>query len=409
MKLVVIGIDGMDFNLVNKWIDKLPTFKSLKPQRLESVVPTLSCPSWPCMFTGMGPPQLGMYDFVDFTTGRVFNSTDWWGKSIFAEFDRLGVKQELINVPIAYPPHKLEHGHLVPGQLGNPKAIPVDISHPGLEEQNLDSLLKLLMDEVNFVASALNRCLPSDLVFGCLYPLDPIQHYFWKYMDTSSKYKDEVFDFYDRLDVIIEEMVKDTEGTPLIVVSDHGFGPYYNGFNINKWLEREGYLKFKKPHKISFISRTKPILSKIPEPVKRKIAFMAPKGLRTRDELRDMVTGLYELIDWDHTVAYSPSMSSGCIFTHPEGNIELAEELLSKLRKLGMGSVTAFEMGCPELLVLPTNGSYPMNSWDSRGIWTTSKGWSGSHTLDGVFMSNIKGLECKKVTDVAGVMRSLVK
>ena len=36
-----------------------------------------------------------------------------------------------------------------------------------------------------------------------------------------------------------------TSHTTLLVLSDHGFAPYYRSFNLNTWLLNNGYIKLK--------------------------------------------------------------------------------------------------------------------------------------------------------------------
>lgn len=399
-KLAVIGIDGLDFNLVEKWIDDLPTLKSLHRSRMESVIPTLSCPAWPCMWTGMTPQELNMYDFVDFKDGRLFDSQDWWEKSIFKKLDDKGVKQVLVNIPFAYPPHKMQNGYVLPGHLGNPKITHlIDISTKGKERQNRGSCMSILAEENDEVENRIG----GDLFVACFYPLDPMQHYFWRHMGEDN---DEIHIWYRLLNNIVDDLLQRLGDCPVIIVSDHGFGAYKKGFNINRWLEKEGYLTFKKQYSPPLLSRLTPIAKKVP--FADKFASFAPQGMKTGGQLRDMVTGLYDAIDWGKTVAYSPSQSSGCIFIRNSADVPLtAYNIRKKLEALEIKVVVGEHGIYPSLLLKHgMNGIYPMNTW-GKGIWTTHQGWSGSHTLDGVFMSNCD-LKCEKLTDVRKVIEGVL-
>jgi len=48
-----------------------------------------------------------------------------------------------------------------------------------------------------------------------------------------------------------------------------------------------------------------------------------------------------------------------------------------------------------------------MNTW-SKEIWQDHS-WSGSHTLNGVFLSNNKNLRCERIPSVAPLIERLVK
>ena len=69
-KVVVIGMDGLDYVFTKKHIDKgeLPHFKALKEQgtfsSLETVCPAESNVVWTSFYTGMNPGNHGIFDFI---------------------------------------------------------------------------------------------------------------------------------------------------------------------------------------------------------------------------------------------------------------------------------------------------------------------------------------------------------
>jgi predicted AlkP superfamily phosphohydrolase/phosphomutase len=82
---------------------------------------------------------------------------------------------------------------------------------------------------------------------------------FWRLMDTkhpaydaalASKYGDVIERTYRQADEILAYALgKIDKDTTLLVMSDHGFNPYYRSFNLNTWLKAEGYHVFKNPFK----------------------------------------------------------------------------------------------------------------------------------------------------------------
>jgi len=70
VKCVVVGLDGLDPNLVKKFMDKglLPNFKRLADQGGFSPLATSNPPqspvAWSCFVTGMNPGGTGVFDFV---------------------------------------------------------------------------------------------------------------------------------------------------------------------------------------------------------------------------------------------------------------------------------------------------------------------------------------------------------
>ena len=70
-KILIIGIDGATFDLIEPWADqgKLPTFKSLLDAgvhgELKSTIPPVTAPAWTSFMTGMNPGKHGLFDFLE--------------------------------------------------------------------------------------------------------------------------------------------------------------------------------------------------------------------------------------------------------------------------------------------------------------------------------------------------------
>ena len=67
--LLVLGLDGLDPFLVRENRERLPNLsKTLDNQGeniLESVLPPVTKPGWPCSFTGRKPESLGSFDMFE--------------------------------------------------------------------------------------------------------------------------------------------------------------------------------------------------------------------------------------------------------------------------------------------------------------------------------------------------------
>jgi predicted AlkP superfamily phosphohydrolase/phosphomutase len=84
---------------------------------------------------------------------------------------------------------------------------------------------------------------------------DRIGHVFYRYFDKehpardeagAQKYGDSLDESYREMDRIIGEVQKKLKPEDtLLIMSDHGFGSFRRGFNINRWLLNEGYLALK--------------------------------------------------------------------------------------------------------------------------------------------------------------------
>jgi predicted AlkP superfamily phosphohydrolase/phosphomutase len=85
--------------------------------------------------------------------------------------------------------------------------------------------------------------------------LDVNSHMFWRLMDPRHPEYDAtlanqngsaIADFYQQMDQVLGEVLPHVDDrTLLLVVSDHGFAPYYRSFNLNTWLLNNGYIKLK--------------------------------------------------------------------------------------------------------------------------------------------------------------------
>ncbi len=85
--------------------------------------------------------------------------------------------------------------------------------------------------------------------------LDLNSHMFWRLMDSKHPEYDPalaaqngsaISDFYQQMDQVLGEVLPKLDShTTLLVLSDHGFAPYYRSFNLNTWLLNNGYIKLK--------------------------------------------------------------------------------------------------------------------------------------------------------------------
>jgi predicted AlkP superfamily phosphohydrolase/phosphomutase len=93
------------------------------------------------------------------------------------------------------------------------------------------------------------------LFFFYFSSLDLNSHMFWRLMDPKHPEYDAalaaengsaIADFYQQMDQVLGEVLpRLDEQTTLLVLSDHGFAPYYRSFNLNTWLLNNGYIKLK--------------------------------------------------------------------------------------------------------------------------------------------------------------------
>ncbi|HVO80535.1 MAG TPA: alkaline phosphatase family protein [Terriglobales bacterium] len=85
--------------------------------------------------------------------------------------------------------------------------------------------------------------------------LDLNSHMLWRLTDpkhpeydaaSAAQNGSALEDFYQQMDQVLGEVLpKVDEHTTLLVLSDHGFAPYYRSFNLNTWLMNNGYITLK--------------------------------------------------------------------------------------------------------------------------------------------------------------------
>ena len=237
---------------------------------------------------------------------------------------------------------------------------------------------------------------------------DTISHMFWRYRsDPSSKYYDTINQYYDKMDRIVGETLKNIDkDTTFIVLSDHGFYSFDYEINVNTYLMDEGYLV-----------------------LKEGAAGTGP---------------LYESVDWSRTKAYAAGYNSVYFNVkgrEAQGIVEqkdipaLQKELVSSFTNLSnpeTGSkVVKHTYTREEMKIKEGNQNAPdlilgfykgiRSSWDSAIGATTPEmivkresKWSGDHLFDptevpGVLFSNKKmNLKNPGITDVVAKVLPLI-
>jgi predicted AlkP superfamily phosphohydrolase/phosphomutase len=85
--------------------------------------------------------------------------------------------------------------------------------------------------------------------------LDLNSHMLWRLIDSKHpgydaalgvQYGSALAGFYEQIDQVLGEVLpRLDEHTTLLVLSDHGFAPYYRSFNLNTWLAQNGFVTLK--------------------------------------------------------------------------------------------------------------------------------------------------------------------
>jgi len=96
----------------------------------------------------------------------------------------------------------------------------------------------------------------SEGVYFCYFgTTDTCSHMFWGHRDPKSpiydtnyspRYSRVIDGLYHDMDSLVGHALKNvSRKTEVIIMSDHGFAPFYRAFNLNRWLADNGYLAVK--------------------------------------------------------------------------------------------------------------------------------------------------------------------
>jgi len=351
-KIVIFGIDGASPRLIEQWRDELPNLRKMMESgvfgELESTIPPVTCPAWPCMFTGKNPGKLGMYFFTSFSPSqgydfRIHNSADWHSSSLWKILNDCGKEVGLLNIPMTFPAHRV-NTFMVAGGVGLPMDPDSTPTYPPSLKQKLDEVvggyrtfnqvaypspgredayIRQIGEVIEMRTKAARYVMNNfswDLFICVFTALDQIQHFFWRHMDEShpyyrpNKYQNVIKSFYQKVDRAIGELIAELPaGTNILVTSDHGFGGRHGGFMVNNWLERNGFLAFKAKPQKPLVNRGLYgvrgfLLRHLSPTLIRFIISLLPKRLLQRIATRNIekveMAGLYKNIDWSRTRAF---------------------------------------------------------------------------------------------------------
>ncbi|MBD3367361.1 MAG: hypothetical protein GF405_04170 [Candidatus Eisenbacteria bacterium] len=305
MKVVLLGIDGMDWDLADPLMEegRLPNLervvRSGARADLRTIEPLIKSPMiWATIATGKGPRKHGISDFVeDGEEAPLFNSFGWRARPIWDILGGSGRRVAVLNwmvtwparetngywisdrVPftpedgfgeledVTYPPELIDRiGHLrkpssettddeiapfLNGDLWR-ESPPPDIAG-GVEsfrttyanDQSVRNIALHLLeteDDLDFFAVYLNG-------------LDLCCHRYWGQMDPSSlsgqltqesiaTFGDVIPRYYEHVDEFVGEVLdRIDENTTLIICSDHGFrGPHHSDHGLRFGIWMHGPL-----------------------------------------------------------------------------------------------------------------------------------------------------------------------
>jgi predicted AlkP superfamily phosphohydrolase/phosphomutase len=374
-KILIIGLDGGTWDILHSAMDfgYMPFLKSLLNDGisgvLKSTMPPITPAAWGSFQTGLNPGKHGVFDFGvwDKRTKKLrIISSNYLPKTIWEILSENDKRVGVINVPMTYPPRKV-NGCMVSDGLLTP-SLESDFTYPkSLKKEllnevknysffkleniikefqaynNLEEFVDSMASITKMRAKAAKYLLSKykfDLFVVHFQAVDVIQHPLWGYMKENhplfdKKKRDYIFShFYKELDnslMEIREVFKENQGDKFItlIISDHGFQTHKKRFNLANWLYKEGLLKinekaFKKPLLISLIQKIDVlnIRGKLSPEIKNKVAeyLIKPESINER-------------FIWSETKAFSSGRSTwGFIYIldNDKNGLKETEKLIKK-------------------------------------------------------------------------------
>lgn len=266
-KVVVIGLDGSSWDLVNQMLaaGHLPNMKKIQgtgvATTLRSTHPAHSAPAWTTFATGVPPTEHGCLDFLvvrdDIDDLDIIDSTKITQETIYETMVRHGKTPILINLPNTFPP-KLKSNITITSLMtrGDQYIYPESLKekYPDLQKYRLSPNAKLRAKDqfepyVNDVvqleqeriagAKQLFEHEPWDFFFYLSSGTDWVSHVVYdKAVREQYQPAWKVWDVMD--DFIGWVMERLDANTTLFIMSDHGFRVYDKIFYMNRWLEQQG-------------------------------------------------------------------------------------------------------------------------------------------------------------------------
>jgi len=364
-KLLVIGLDGASFNVLDPLIEKgyLPNLAKLieggARADLVTTFPPITAVAWSSFMTGKNPGKHGIFEFVrldhDSKRELAVNASFRQGRAIWDLLSDAGRPVIVHNFPCTYPPHDLNG--LMIADFMTPKGKR-DFTRPlsllsELEDKfgpyrlhlsqtyaggKAQGVLDELNDELEYKAKVAEYLMTEyewDAFFQYFWGTDRIQHELWHIIDEghprhnpeeAREYKEKVYAYFNRVDEITGRLIELAGKDAMVwVASDHGFGPAHKYCSFNIWLLQEGFLKLK----TDALTRFKKMMFSLgltPE-VAFKLIKKLPGSLRPArgasnqpgtSKLLSTVFLSFNDVDWTRTQAFSKG-NYGQIYVNLKG------------------------------------------------------------------------------------------
>ena len=278
-KVVIIGVDGVTPDLVEKWMEEghLPNFQKIKNKgaysRLNSTTPPFSAPSWTSIITGCNQGKHGIYGFesTEFIKTHLITSKNRKVPAIWNYLSDMGMSNIVVNVPGTYPPDKINgvmitglltpspesnftypkeiRNRLLKGEFGEYELESIwleDLPRSYMAKNDPEKLLDILLKQIESRANVTIKLMKSmkwDFTMVVLRATDTAQHFLFHNKELLLK-------MYKKTDELVGKIIETEPNATYFIVSDHGFQMIKKIMHPDNLLYTNGYLKpMKEPRK----------------------------------------------------------------------------------------------------------------------------------------------------------------
>jgi predicted AlkP superfamily phosphohydrolase/phosphomutase len=249
---------------------------------LQSTIPPMTAPAWTSFMTGKNPGKHGLYDWIyrcsDSYDVSPVTSAHCKEPTLWSLLSNAGRRVCVINVPMTFPP-TVVNGAMISGlpapstrvTISYPPGLLAEVEEevgkyllypdPGQAYSNsgVDAFLEDLYSTTDTrfrVLETLRAREDWDFCMVVLNGTDTVQHAMWKFMSPAhplhepgkrERYGDAILRYFQHVDTALAQIVTDLDGdTTLVLMSDHGFGPFHKFIHLNNWLRQQGWLQIRK-------------------------------------------------------------------------------------------------------------------------------------------------------------------
>jgi len=288
-RMLIVGLDGLNPELIRDWLDDLPNLKRMQQEgiwgEIESTIPPHPVPAWVSAQSSRNPGAFGFWslryrDEFYYDLPKVADCTikEKRVEPLYKILARFGQKVAVISLPTTWPPPKIPGGYSVscymtPQEDTNftwPTSFKDEIEKVVgkyiIDLQAKDYLQmnrQKLLNDIHIMDSqrcALLKYLISkkqcDFVWLVLTGPDRIGHFC---LNKTSVDKELLHEYYSWLDAQIGEVCAAINtDTFLLIHSAYSVQEFWGRINLNEWLVQEGYLVLENyPSKPTLLSQLK--------------------------------------------------------------------------------------------------------------------------------------------------------